>query len=82
LSAAGRGRDAVGGADLLRARARIAAAAVIAAFLGWMAVNWIGGALGLPVALALAADVVCLAVLGWALVTLIGIWRTRRDEGR
>jgi hypothetical protein len=34
------------------------------------------------VALALAADVVCLAVLGWALVTLIGIWRTRRDEGR
>jgi hypothetical protein len=56
--------------------------AVIAAFLGWMAFSWIGGALGLPVALALAADIVCLAVLGWALVTLIGIWRARRDEGR
>jgi hypothetical protein len=82
LRATGRGRGGVGAADLLRARARTAAAAVIAAFLGWMAVNWIGGALGLPVALALAADIACLAVLGWALVTLIGIWRTRRDEGR
>ncbi len=81
MSTVGRGRDAGREADP-RARARTAAVVIIVAFLSWMAVNWIGGAVGIPVALVFAADIVCLAVLGWALVTLIGIWRTRRDEGR
>jgi hypothetical protein len=61
---------------------QVLAVAIIAAFLGWMAATWIGGAIGLPPGLALVLDVVCLGVLGWALVSLIGIWRTRRNEGR
>jgi hypothetical protein len=76
-----RGTEKEAARAALNARARPAGIAVIAAFLGWMAANWIGGALGLPVALALAIDIACLAVLGWALMTLIGIWRARRDEG-
>lgn len=55
---------------------------IIGVFLGWMVVNRVGGAAGLPPGLALVADLVCLGVLLWALVTLIGIWRMRQDEGR
>jgi hypothetical protein len=65
----------------LAGRARLAGAVVIAAFLAWMAANWIGGMIGLPVALALLFDLLCFVALGWALVTLIGIWRARRQEG-
>ncbi len=57
------------------------AVVIIAAFLGWMMVNRLGGVMGLPPGLALVADLVCLGVLLWALVMLIGIWRMRRDEG-
>lgn len=58
------------------------AAVIIATFLGWMAVSWAGGALGLPVEFALVIDIVCFGVLGWALVMLMGIRRMRRGEGR
>ena len=60
----------------------LVAVVIVAAFLGWMAAAWIGGAVGLPSGVALALDLVCLGVLGWALMSLIGIWRMRRDEGR
>ncbi len=65
-----------------RMQPQMLALVIIGVFLGWMMVNQLGGAAGLPPELALVADLVCLGVLGWALVRLIGIWRMRREEGR
>jgi hypothetical protein len=57
------------------------AVVIVAVFLGWMALSWLGGRLGLPPGLALLIDVAALATFGWGLYALVGIWRTRQREG-
>ncbi len=63
----------------LRQTARRASIVILVAFLAWMGLSAIGGAMGLPVELALALDGACLIALGWALFTLVRAWRAIRE---
>jgi predicted branched-subunit amino acid permease len=66
--------------DENRAKARRASIVILVAFLSWMGLSAIGGALGLPIELALALDAACLIALGWAMWTLVRAWRAIRGE--
>ena len=64
----------------LRQKARRASIVILVAFVAWIGLSAIGGAMGLPVQLALALDATCLILLGWAFFTLVRVWRAiRRD---
>jgi predicted branched-subunit amino acid permease len=66
--------------DENRAKARRASIVILVAFLSWMGLSVLGGALGLPIELALALDAACLIALGWAMWTLVRAWRAIRGE--
>ena len=61
-----------------RARARRASIVILVAFLAWMGLTALGGALGLPARLALALDAACLMALGWSIWELAAVWRAGR----
>ena len=65
----------------LKRQTRQASMVIVAGFLGWMAFQLVGGAIGLPVRFAFLADLAMLAALAWALFVLINVWRARRSEG-
>ncbi|QIK40764.1 DUF5337 family protein [Pontivivens nitratireducens] len=65
----------------LKRQTRQASIVIVAGFLGWMAFQLVGGAIGLPVRFAFLADLAMLAALAWALFVLINVWRARRSEG-
>lgn len=62
------------------AQAGRVAVVLVVAMIAWLAVQWLGGRLGLPVALAFAADLAALAAFVWSLVETYRIWRARRES--
>jgi len=63
-----------------RAKARRASIVILVAFLAWIGLSVLGGALGLPVELALVLDAACLIALAWAFFTLVRAWRAIRGD--
>lgn len=63
----------------LSRRGRLVAIVLAATMASWLAVQWLGGALGLPGAWVFAADLAALAAFGWALLATHGIWRRRQE---
>jgi hypothetical protein len=63
----------------LMRRGRLVALVMAGTMAAWIALQWIGGALGLPIALAIVLDLAALTVFAWALVNTYRIWRRRRE---
>ena len=61
-------------------RRRRAALVVAGSFVAWIAVQWLGGALGWPPAFALVVDLAAIVALGWAAVELLRLRRARQDK--
>lgn len=65
--------------DPLKAQTRLASIVIIVAMLGWLAVNFLGGKLGLPIRFAFLADFAAMAAFAWALIVLYKVWRKRQE---
>jgi len=66
-------------ADSLTAQTRMAAIVIALTMLGWMAVSFFGGKMGLPVRFAFLADLAAIAAFLWALIVLFKVWRQRQQ---
>jgi len=66
--------------DQMKASTRLASIVIIVAMLSWMAISWLGGAIGLPERFAFLADLAALAAFAFAIITLIRVWRHRQAE--
>ena len=62
----------------LARKGRTVGLVIAATMLLWLAVQWVGPALGLPGRYALLFDFAALAALFWALVVIYQIWQARR----
>lgn len=58
---------------------RSASIVIIVAMLGWMAVTFLGGKLGLPMRYAFLADFAAMAAFAYALIVLFRVWRQRQE---
>lgn len=65
--------------DPLKAQARLASIVIIVTMTGWLAVNFLGGKLGLPIRFAFLADFAAMAAFAWALIVLYRVWRKRQE---
>ncbi len=61
------------------AQTRLASIVIAVTMLGWMAVSFLGGKLGLPVRYAFLADLAAMAAFLWALIVLFRVWRQRQQ---
>lgn len=61
-------------------KGRMVAIVIAVTMLVWMAVQWLGGQLGLPPRFAFLFDLAALAAFFWALVVTYQIWRNRRES--
>lgn len=66
--------------DQMKASTRLASIVIVVAMLSWMAISWLGGAIGLPERYAFLADLAALAAFAFAFITLIRVWRLRQTE--
>jgi len=66
--------------DPNRRQAKIAAAVILVAMVGWMFLGWMGGQMNWPVRYAFLIDFATLAALVWALVVLFLVWRDDRKK--
>lgn len=66
--------------DQMKASTRLASIVIVVAMLSWMAISWLGGAIGLPERYAFLADLAALAAFAFAIITLIRVWRLRQTE--
>lgn len=62
----------------LARRARVVAMVLIATIVLWLAIQLVGGTLGLPPRYVFLADFAALAAFVWALAVTLQIWRRRR----
>lgn len=67
--------------DTHKSQARLASIVVLVTMVGWMAVSWFGGKMGLPVRFAFLADLIALAAFAWAGIVMFRIWRQRQSDG-
>ncbi len=65
--------------ESLKAQTRLASIVIIVTMLGWMAVSFLGGKMGLPVRYAFLADLAAMAAFLWALIVLFRVWRQRQQ---
>ena len=63
----------------LARRARVVALVIAGTIVAWLAVQWLGGALGLPGRFAFLFDFAAIAALIWALAVTWQIQRRRRE---
>jgi len=63
-----------------RSQMRMASVVVLVTMIGWMAVSWFGGKMGLPVRFAFLADLCALAAFAWAGIVMFRIWRVRQTD--
>ncbi|MFT6104612.1 MAG: hypothetical protein ACJA1E_001035 [Paracoccaceae bacterium] len=62
----------------LARQGRLVAIVIAAAFLLWIAANWLGGVFGLPVKYAFLFDFAALGAMIWSFIVAYRIWRERR----
>jgi len=63
----------------LKSQTRLASIVIVVTMLGWMALNFFGGKMGLPVRYAFLADLAAMAAFLWALIVLFRVWRQRQQ---
>ena len=61
-------------------KGRMVAIVIAVTMLLWMAVQYLGGRLGLPVRYVFLFDLAALAAFFWALVVTYQIWRARQQR--
>ncbi|QPM89275.1 DUF5337 domain-containing protein [Pseudooceanicola algae] len=76
----GNGSKDIGKEMALARKARMVSIVIAATMVIWMAVQFMGGKLGLPPRYAFLFDFAALGALIWALVVTLQIWRQRRDD--
>ena len=54
--------------DQMKASTRLASIVIVVAMLSWMAISWLGGAIGLPERYAFLADLAALAAFAFAFI--------------
>jgi len=59
-------------------QARLAAVVIFATMIIWMALQWIGGQIGLPARFVFLFDLAAMAAFAWALIVLFRVWRARQ----
>lgn len=59
-------------------QARLAAIVIFVTMIVWMALQWIGGQIGLEPRYAFLFDLSALAAFAWALIVLFRVWRARQ----
>jgi len=62
-----------------KSQTRSASIVIIVAMIGWIAVNFLGGKLGLPARYAFLADFAAMAAFAYALIVLFRVWRQRQE---
>ena len=65
--------------DQQKAQTRLASIVIIVAMIVWIAVNFLGGKMGLPARFAFLADFAALGAFAWSLIVLFKVWRQRRE---
>ena len=66
--------------DALARKGRMVSIVIAAAMIIWIALQWVGPALGMPGRYAFLFDFLAIAALVWALIVTMQIWRQRRDD--
>jgi len=59
-------------------QARLAAIVILVAMVVWMALQWVGGGIGLEARYVFLFDLFALAAFAWSLVVLLRVWRGRQ----
>ena len=62
----------------LARQGRLVAIVIAVSFSLWLAVNALGGPLGIPVQYAFLFDFAALGAMAWAFIVALRIWRERR----
>ena len=65
--------------DQQKAQTRLASIVIIVAMIVWIAVNFLGGKMGLPARFAFLSDFAALGAFAWSLIVLFKVWRQRRE---
>ncbi|MGI9393404.1 MAG: DUF5337 domain-containing protein [Boseongicola sp.] len=64
----------------LARQARLVSIVIAGTMVLWVALQWLGGRLGLPERYVFLLDLFALAGFLWALIVTLQIWRRRRDN--
>jgi len=56
----------------------LAAIVILVAMVVWMALQWVGGEIGLEARYVFLFDLFALAAFAWSLVVLLRVWRGRQ----
>lgn len=64
----------------LARKGRMAGVVIAVTMVAWMALQVLGGQLGLPERFVFLFDFAAIAAFVWALVVVAQIWRARRDD--
>jgi hypothetical protein len=59
-------------------QARLAAIVIFVTMIVWMALQWIGGKIGLEARYVFLFDLSALAAFAWSLIVLFRVWRARQ----
>ncbi|MGI9389774.1 MAG: DUF5337 domain-containing protein [Boseongicola sp.] len=76
----GEDRNQPGNQKVLARQARLVSLVIVGTMVLWLALQWLGGRLGLPERYVFLLDLFALAGFLWALIVTLQIWRKRRDS--